>query len=134
MTPQYNEVVSRSRGHAASQYILLGSENFVETALPEFIETRVVVLATPRGTPAQFGQYLLRFAPGGGTSSRIRRGFENFFYVLDGDINLTIDGGTAHLSPGGFAYTPSTSDFAIVARQPSSILWTKRPYDAQAGL
>jgi (S)-ureidoglycine aminohydrolase len=125
-----------SRGCVALNYFLMTPENFVANALPHFTGTVVVLLTTPRGTAAKFGQYLLKFEPRGGSTRPQGAGFENFLYQVDGSVTVEEQGRSQVLEAGDYCYLPAGIEFLLQASEsaPATTLWTKRPYEEIAGI
>lgn len=125
-------VAARSRAVVTPNYALLPPEGVLASALPGFQDTVVRILtAPPMG--ARFAQMLLEIAPGGGTTAPRDDGLEHFFYLLGGNVDITIDAETHHLAPDGYAYIPAGTSFALRNPQPEEgarLLWIKRPYEA----
>ena len=63
--------------------------------------------------PARFGQYLVRFEPGGGTREPLAGDREHFLYVLEGGRS----GRDRRLEEGGYAYLPPDESRSISARR-----------------
>jgi (S)-ureidoglycine aminohydrolase len=110
--------------------------NMVPNALPYFERTVVYLLATPRLAGAMFGQYILELEPSAHTSRPVPPGFENFFYVLEGEVELNVEE-TAHpMIQGAFAFVPDHSSFRVKNSRSdrSRLIWVKRRYNAVEGI
>jgi (S)-ureidoglycine aminohydrolase len=116
--------------------MILRSENRYASRLPNLCETALYKFVTPRHAPARFGQYLLSLESGGGTSEPVAAGFENFLYVLEGDVPVQADGIEFGLRPGGWCYLPPDMSFEFEARgdRTAELLWIKRKLEPWAGL
>jgi (S)-ureidoglycine aminohydrolase len=127
--------VAASRGVRGAAYTLLTPANRYAGRLPNLRGALVFKLVTPRLAPARFGEYVLAFETGGGTAQPVRAGFEDFLYVLRGDVAVRTDGLAAELRPGGWCYLPPDADFALEAGgAPAELLWLKRRYEPWPGL
>jgi len=128
------QLVRSLRGVRGASFHLLTPDNQYGSALPDWRDTAVFKLATPRTGTARFGQYLLDVAPGGGTIGVLEAGFEHFAYVLEGRVRLTVDGSGHDLAAEDFAYLPDQSRFAVDtdADGGSRLLWLKRRYEPLA--
>jgi len=128
--------VAASRGVRGASYTVLTPANRYASRLPNLRDALLFKLVTPRLSPARFGQYVVAFEAGGGTSSPVRAGFEDFFYLLRGAVTLTADDLTAELQPGSWAYLPPDDAFQLAATDdgPSELLWLKRRWEAWPGL
>lgn len=127
-------VRSRSRGAVRELYFLMTPENMVQNQLPHLTGAVVKVLGTPRGRPARFGQYLIEWSEGGGTTSMTSAEFEDFFYVLDGQARIRFGETTTELRPDGYAYVPSGVGCEFDASAATRLLWLKRRYEPVPGL
>jgi (S)-ureidoglycine aminohydrolase len=121
------------RGRRGRGYTILTPANRYASRLPNLRDALVFKLATPRLAPARFGQYLLAFEPGGGTTAPFAADLEDFLYVLRGEIVLD-DG--ADMPTGSWCYLPPGIGFGAqaVGDAPAELLWVKRPYEAWPGL
>jgi (S)-ureidoglycine aminohydrolase len=121
------------RGRRGRGYTILTPANRYASRLPNLRDGLVFKLATPRLAPARFGQYLLTFAPGGGTTVPFAGDLEDFLYVLRGEIVLD-DG--ADMPTGSWCYLPPGAGFGARAAgdAPAELLWVKRSYEAWPGI
>ena len=116
-------------------YTVLRPANRYASRLPNVTDALVYKLVTPRLAPSRIGQYVLAFDAGGGTSSPVRAGFEDFLYGLSGSVTVDADGLHTVLTPGAWAYLPPDLDFALSAPdEASELIWVKRRYEAWPGL
>jgi len=76
--------------------------------LPGWAATRLWVLARPlSGFAETFSQYVVEVSPGGGSDEpEVDRLAEGVLFVVDGTLELTIDGEPHVLEPGGYAFLP----------------------------
>jgi (S)-ureidoglycine aminohydrolase len=121
------------RGRRGRGYTILTPANRYASRLPNLRDGLLFKLATPRLTPARFGQSLLAFEPGGGTTAPFSAELEDFLYVLRGEIVLD-DG--ADMPTGSWCYLPPGIGFGAraVGDAPAELLWVKRPYEPWPGL
>ena len=134
--PLPGNVASTTRGATGDGWYVLTPANHFPSKLPFFADTLVRKLATPRTGSARFGMYLLELtAAGAGTERPLEPGFEQFFYVLDGAAELTLDGTAQRLQPGAFAYVAAAAAASLRALDgPARVLWTKRRYEPYPGV
>jgi (S)-ureidoglycine aminohydrolase len=119
----------------SARYTILRPANRYASRLPNLRDALLYKLVTPRHAPARFGQYLVALEPGGGTSEPVRPGFEDFLYVLEGDVPVRADGIEFGLRPGGWCYLPPDMSFELEAGAgPAELLWVKRRLEPWAGL
>lgn len=117
------------RGRRGRCWTLLTPDNQYISQLPNLPRARVVKLATPRFAGARFAQTLIDLPSGTGTSAPCAATFEDFVYVLTGEVTL---GSAAVLAAGGFAYLPPGEALELTASGPgpARLLWIKRRYEA----
>jgi (S)-ureidoglycine aminohydrolase len=127
--------VSGSRGRRGRAFTILTPANRYASRLPNLRDALLFKLVTPRLSPARFGQYLVALEAGGGTSEPVAAGFEDFLYLLEGEVALRADGLDADMRAGGFAYLPPGAAFGLEAGDgPAELLWVKRPLEEWPGL
>jgi (S)-ureidoglycine aminohydrolase len=117
-------------------YTILRPENRYASRLPNLRDALVYKLVTPRHAPARFGEYLVALEPGGGTTTPVAPGFEDFLYVLEGEVPVRADGIEFGLRPGGWCYLPPDMSFELEAGgdRPAEVLWIKRRLEQWPGL
>jgi (S)-ureidoglycine aminohydrolase len=117
-------------------YTILGPENRYASRLPNLRDALVYKLVTPRHAPARLGQYLLALEPGGATSAPVAPGFEDFLYLLEGEVAVRANGIEFRLRPGGWCYLPPDMSFELEAGPDrlADVLWIKRRLEAWPGL
>jgi (S)-ureidoglycine aminohydrolase len=128
---------SRSRCvNKPGSYLVLPRANRVEHRLPGFCGVDAQVLATPR-IGARFVEHELMVHPNGGTSLPRDEDFEQFFFVLEGELDFAFDGGPLRrMVRGGFAWLPPHCAFAFANRsgERCRVLWLRRRYEVLAGV
>jgi (S)-ureidoglycine aminohydrolase len=110
-------------------YTILRPDNRYASRLPNLRDALLYKLVTPRHAPARLGQYLVALEPGGGTSEPVPPGFEDFLYVLAGELPVVrANGIDFSLRPGGWCYLPPDMSFELEAGGdgPAEVLWIKR--------
>jgi (S)-ureidoglycine aminohydrolase len=118
------------------RYTIIRPENRYASRLPNLRDTLVYKLVTPRHPPARLGQYVVAMEAGGGTSAPVAAGFEDFLYVLEGDVPVRADGIEFRLRAGGWCYLPPDMSFELEAGdgRPAEALWIKRRLEPWPGL
>jgi (S)-ureidoglycine aminohydrolase len=139
MTSDASHDVFVTGGASGRDYHLITEANRAPSTLPELAQTTVHKLVTPRRAPARFAQYLLRIAPGGGTTEAAtptNAGFEHFLYGVGGESRTTVDGELHVLSHGRFAYLGHGHPFELSneADAEALVIWIKRRYEPAPGL
>lgn len=116
-------------------FTILRPENRYASRLPNLRDAFVYKLVTPRMVPARFGEYVLAFEPGGGTSAPVAAGFEDFLYALEGELSVRADGIEFGLRPGSWCYLPPDMSFELDGGEaPAELLWVKRRLEPWPGL
>jgi (S)-ureidoglycine aminohydrolase len=134
--PNDADIVSRCRAVTKhGSYMILPQANRVSSIIPNFVDTVAQVLATAQ-LGARFVQYELLLGPAGGTAQPINDGLEHFLYVLEGSVELTLDGGGHKLREGGFAWCPPGASYRLKGGQgvAARVLWLRRRYEQVQGL
>jgi (S)-ureidoglycine aminohydrolase len=119
----------RTRGTRGSAYTLLTPGNHFVSRLPNLPGALCVKLVTPRLAPARLAEYLVDL-PEEDLTAEIPAGFENFFFGLEGRVELHVHGGATELRARSFAYVPASSSLRLHSREGSArLLWIKRRYE-----
>jgi (S)-ureidoglycine aminohydrolase len=106
-------------------WALLPPEGVAESVLPEWTSTVAKIQAAP-AMGAGFAQYDLTIAAGGGTQQTLPEQIEAFLFVLDGGVQLDLNGSGRRFTKGGFAYMRPGSRFMVQADEPAKLLWLKK--------
>ncbi|MGH2883815.1 MAG: bifunctional allantoicase/(S)-ureidoglycine aminohydrolase [Solirubrobacteraceae bacterium] len=133
--------LATDRTRFTESYALLGKRtmrDIVTSYLPFWKDTRLWVIARPlSGFAETFSQYIVEVAPGGGSDRpETDPNAEAGLFVVDGTVELTLDGVAHALQPGGYAYLPPDSGWTLHNRkdQPASFHWIRKAYQRVAGL
>ena len=88
-------------------------QDIVTSYLPHWDGTRAWIVARPlSGFAETFTQYVMEVAPGGGSDRpEPDADAEAVLFVMEGELDVAVDGATQRLKPGGYAYLPSASDW-----------------------
>jgi (S)-ureidoglycine aminohydrolase len=131
------DVTSRCRCvNKPGSYMIFPRANRVEHNLPGFIGVQAQVLSTPQHG-SKFVEHELLVEAGGGTDAPRNEEFEQFLYVLEGEIDLNLDGKKAsRLSQGGFSWLPPhcAYEFKNQGKNRSRVVWIRRRYVEVAGI
>ena len=122
-------ILSESRQRLTPHYSMFPAIGIVPSQLPAFPNTIARIQAAPQ-LGANFVQMLLEI--GAGASAKpLDKDLEHFFYVLEGDFKIELNGSTEALTSGSFAYAPEGSDTRV--ENPTDVtckvIWIKRRYD-----
>lgn len=112
--------------------------DIVTSYLPFWTGTRLWVIARPlSGFSETFSQYIMEVQPGGGSDRpETDVDAEAVLFVVEGTASLTVSGKDHSLTPGGYAYLPPGSRWAL-HNNGSEVLrfhWIRKAYDAVDGL
>jgi (S)-ureidoglycine aminohydrolase len=125
--------IGHNRGVVRPNYAFMPPEGVLISRLPHFSGTIVRILAAPV-LGAQFAQYLLEIAPGGGTPEAFREeGIQHFYYVLSGQGRFVMaDAPALDLRPGHFAYVPPGTAFTLsnTGFEPLRVLGLRKRFEA----
>lgn len=87
-------------------FALVPPEGLVNNVIPFFEKCRISVIASPR-YGASFVEYLVYVEPGGrNTKDFGGNGVETFIYVIEGKLNIKVEGKEYSLTNGGYVYAP----------------------------
>jgi (S)-ureidoglycine aminohydrolase len=105
----------------------------VRSTLPSWRNTRCWILATPAiGFATAFAQYLVYLDAGGGCDRpEFEDGVESFLFMLDGSLDLAVDGSNHQLGPGGFAFIPPDMSWSLAQAGASAakFLWLRKKFE-----
>lgn len=112
--------------------------DIVTSHLPFWNETRLWVLARPlTGFAETFSQYIVEVGPGGGSDRPEQDPHaEGVLFVVEGEIELTLAGAKHVLKPGGYAFIPPASDWALRNQSAAAARfhWIRKRYQAVNGV
>ena len=112
--------------------------DIVTSYLPFWDDTRLWVIARPlSGFAETFSQYIVEVAPGGGSERpELDAGAEGVLFVVEGEMQLTIDDDSHALAPGGYAYLPPGQRWTLRnnGQHPLRFHWIRKAYEAVDGL
>jgi (S)-ureidoglycine aminohydrolase len=115
-------------GHTRSahhrNHLLLTPDTFVPTALPGMKNASAIVHAGP-ALGAAFTQYTAEFESGGELG---KTDAQRFLYMIDGSLNLHVDGKEHLLAPRGFAYLPQDKTHRITSPEKSRAIVIEKTY------
>ena len=112
--------------------------DIVTSSLPFWRNTRAWVLARPlSGFAETFSQYIMEVGPGGGSDKpEPDAGAEGVFFVVEGELTVTLADTTHLMRPGGYAYIPPASAWSVKneGREAVRFHWIRKAYEAVDGL
>jgi (S)-ureidoglycine aminohydrolase len=131
-----SDVTSRCRAiNKPGLYSILPASNRVLSYLPGFKDVQAQVLAAQQ-IGARFVEYELVIQPMGGTSSMHKEKLEHFLFVLEGGLELVLDGSKHSLERGSFCWLPPSRSFQFtnLSTTVSRMVWIRRQYIEVEGL
>lgn len=139
LSPQTNILSGRAVFTEAYAVIPRGvMQDIVTSALPFWDQTRTWILARPMtGFAETFAQLIVEVSKGGGSKRpEPDAGAEAVLFMLEGRLDLTLDGKKHKLTPGSFAYIPPGTQWSIKnkATAPARFHWIRKAYEAVEGL
>ncbi|MBS8226903.1 bifunctional allantoicase/(S)-ureidoglycine aminohydrolase [Vannielia litorea] len=83
--------------------------------LPGWEGTRLWVIARPMtGFAETFSQYIMEVQPGGGSDHpESDPDAQGVLFVVEGSVEVTVEGAAQRLEPGGYAYLPPSSGWTL---------------------
>ena len=108
---------------------LLPKAFVLDSFFPEWENTKVYVYATPE-IGAKFIDCKLAIEKDGGSKERILNGYENFLYIIRGQVEVIISGKTYSMEKEGYFWLPPMVDFEIKNKkeETAEILWVRKKY------
>ncbi len=117
-----------TRSSLKADHLLQTPDTFVRSPLPGAEGVEFVVHAAPQ-MGARFTQMTAEFAAGG----RMQQGSaQRFVYVLDGELELEVEGRRHTLAAGGYAYLPEGAAHTLHAASRVRAAVIEKKYEAQA--
>lgn len=104
--------LGQTRSVRRSSHLLHTPDTFIRTRIPGCEKTAVIVHVSP-ALGAGFTQYTAEFEPGGTLGDAAG---QRFLYVIDGEIELTLDGDGKHLAKDSYAYMPEGAKHRCISR------------------
>jgi len=120
--------LGHTRSAQTHNYMLLTPDTFVRTTLPGMKACSAIVHAGP-AIGARFAQYTAEFASGGELGPTTA---QRFLYVLEGQLELEMDGRRSSLGIRGYAYLPEGTPHRVVATKASRAAVIEKLYQPVA--
>ncbi|PWK65727.1 bifunctional allantoicase/(S)-ureidoglycine aminohydrolase [Aminobacter sp. AP02] len=112
--------------------------DIVTSFLPHWDGTRLWVIARPlSGFAETFSQYIMEVQPGGGSDRpEPDAGAEGVFFVVEGEVTVSVAGKSHVLTPGGYAYLPPASKWTVrnAGKEVARFHWIRKAYEYVDGL
>jgi len=104
--------LGQTRSVRRSSHLLHTPDTFVRTRIPSCEKTAIVVHVSP-ALGAGFTQYTAEIEPGGTLGDAAG---QRFLYVLDGEVEITLDGKDKRLAKDSYVYIPEGSSQLCISR------------------
>ena len=118
-----------TRSSLKADHLLQTPDTFIRTPLPGASGVEHVIHVAPQ-VGARFTQSSAEFAAGGTLGPTPA---QRFVYVIEGGLELRVDGKKHGLKPGGFAYLPQGCEHTIRATKKSRAAVIEKKYEAEPG-
>ena len=115
-----------TRSSQQSNHLLLTADSFVRTALPGMKACSAIVHVGP-ALGAKFTEYTAEFDASGELGSTAA---QRFIFVVEGGVQVQVDGKSSELSARGYAYFPEGLRHRVVANQESRVAVIEKSYQA----
>ena len=116
--------LGQTRSAQKHNHLLLTPDTFVRTTLPGMKACAAVVHAGP-AMGAKFTEYTAEFESAGELGSTTA---QRFLYVLEGQLQLEVNGRKSELGMRGYAYLPEGTPHRVVAKKPSRAAVIEKHY------
>lgn len=118
-----------TRSSLKSDHLLQTPDTFIRAPLPGAKGVEFVIHAAPQ-MGARFSQMTAEFVAGGSLGPAAA---QRFIYVLDGRLELKVNGKRRVLTPGGYAYFPINTQHTIRAIGIARAVVIEKGYEPAAG-
>ncbi len=112
--------------------------DIVTSFLPFWDKARFWVLARPlTGFAETFSHYIGEVLAGGGsTRPETGSGVQSVIFLVEGQVDITIDGDKSAMTSGGYAYIPAGAEWALNNNSdaPARFHWIRKRFQAVDGL
>ena len=128
-------IIGHNRTMLTPHYAVFPPEGIMDSLLPNWPGC-IVRFQTSRQMGARFTQALLLIPAGAGTSGALDEGVQGFLYVTAGALEVTVEGATHRIPPGGYAYMPAGIPYAArnAGGEEARAIWVRKPYQPAAGV
>ena len=138
--PSQNELVT-GRAVFTQAYVVIPKgvmRDIVTSYLPHWHQTRLWVLSRPlSGFAETFSQYIMEVLPGGGSQNpEPDENAEAVLFVVEGEIELSLNGNSHILDEGGYAYIPAGDSWTVINNSSAAVRfhWIRKSYQSVEGI
>jgi len=126
------DIATRCRGIVKpGQYVILPNAQRVFSVLPQFnAGVKAKILATPN-IGARFVEHELFVGTNGATHQPIQEDLEQFYFLLEGDVELALEGKSYKLRQGSFCWLPPNLPYQLINKNEKTcrMLWIRRKFE-----
>jgi (S)-ureidoglycine aminohydrolase len=112
--------------------------DIVTSRLPFWEDTRLWVIARPlSGFAETFSQYIVEVAPDGGSDHpELDPAAEGVLFVVDGEVQLDVDGDEHRMTEGGYAFLPPGVAWTLrnTSGRAARFHWVRKAYERVDGV
>jgi (S)-ureidoglycine aminohydrolase len=139
LPPQTDLLTDRAVFTEAYAVIPKGTmRDIVTSPLPFWEKTRAWIIARPlSGFAETFSQYIMEVAPGGGSEKpELDPEAEGVFFVVEGELTISLGGRKHVMKSGGYAFLPPSSGWTVLneGRAPARFHWIRKAYEKVEGI
>jgi (S)-ureidoglycine aminohydrolase len=118
--------LGETRSFIGARHAFMSPDSHERTTLPGWPGCSITIVISPE-MGAKFTEYFVDM-PAGAVAVAQTPGVERFFFVLDGNVMLTIDGVVHAMSGEGFAFLPPGQWHTIQAEPAARLIVLERTY------
>ncbi|GMA15558.1 (S)-ureidoglycine aminohydrolase (plasmid) [Deinococcus metallilatus] len=123
--------LGQTRSVVNQEYALLTPETFIRTTVAEWKNTSCIVHIAPvMGFGTRFTQFTAEMQPGAEASAP-PAGIQRFVFVLDGEVELSVNGETHRLGEYDYAYLPAGIDHTLRAQNAARVSVFEKKFHPQ---
>ena len=112
--------------------------DIVTSYLPHWNNTRAWIIARPlSGFAETFSQYIMEVSAGGGSNDpEPDSDAEGVLFIVEGTLDLILEGKAYALEPGGYAFVPPGAKWSVTNSQESPVRfhWIRKAYEPAPGI
>ena len=118
--------IGESRSKFRDNHALMSHDSHERTNLPNWPGSELVIVIAPQ-MGAKFSQFFAHM-PAGSIAHPPLEGMERFIFVLDGEVELSIEGTIHNLQEEGYAFLPNDRNYQINAQIDTRLIVLERPF------
>ncbi|MFC0407462.1 (S)-ureidoglycine aminohydrolase [Roseomonas elaeocarpi] len=128
-------IIGHNRTMLTANYCAFPPEGIMDSLLPNWPGCIIRFQTSPR-MGARFTQALMILPPGTGSAGAVDDGVQAFLYVRAGVLEVSVEGATHTLVPGGYLYVPQGVPYAArnAGAEEARAIWVRKPYQPAAGI